>query len=180
MFGLSGCLSLCLSVCLVACPVYLSVCLSMNSSIRPSISPCTVGRRAVGALNDTPVEFKVELRGVRPGTYPARFFCGAQTWNVPGRPRPQRSRLNVSPWRRGPGRGAVSAATYRTALWELAPGPSRRLCSSAGRANGFCPIQRPSAGAAWRLHRARRVGSGSRCRLLCREWGTSKVDKGEI
>ncbi len=35
----------------------------------PDGHPRTVGRRAVGALNDTPVEFKVELRGVRPGTY---------------------------------------------------------------------------------------------------------------
>ncbi len=71
----------------------------------------TVGRRSVGALSDTPLEFKVKLRGVRPGTYLAMFFCEAQTWNVPGRPRPERSRLNVPRGRRGSVRGANSATT---------------------------------------------------------------------
>ena len=31
----------------------------------------TVGRRAVGALNDTPVEFKVELKEPEPKPFPS-------------------------------------------------------------------------------------------------------------
>ncbi len=70
-----------------------------------------MGRRAVGALDDTPVEFEVE--DSRSSPCPA----GAKTckFNLSGRYRSglERSTLNVPPSCRGAGRGAVSTATNR-------------------------------------------------------------------
>ncbi len=66
-----------------------------------------LGRRGVVALNDTPVdgtpvEFMVELKEPEPKPF-RRYRSGLE-----------RSTLNVPPSCRRPGRGAVSAATYRT------------------------------------------------------------------
>ncbi len=41
----------------------------------------TVGRRAVGALNDTPVEFKVELKEPEPKPFPS-VPVGTRTFNL--------------------------------------------------------------------------------------------------